>query len=422
MMTRTRLCLLVCLILAQACLAAGGQSLQKGDYAAVIGDSITEQKKYSVFIEDYLVMCQPAADLTATQFGWSGETSWGYAARMANDTLRFKPTVATTCFGMNDGGYGPPNPDRLRMYEENQTKIVRELKQAGAHLIVVGSPGCVDVATFRNHNRQAAETYNKTLAQERDIAREVAQKEGVAFADVYDPMHSAMLASEQKYGAGYHVAGGDGVHPDDNGHLIMAYAFLKGLGCNGEIGTITVNLADGKAEASEGHKVLSSSNGTVEIESSRYPFCLFGDNPKDPRSTRGILEFVPFNQDLNRFMLVVNGAKGDHVKVTWGNHSKEFTAEQLAKGINLAAEFLDNPFVEPFRRVEDQVRRKQDFETPLVKAVINEAPRVEQSCPAAKPAIENGIDEGIRSDKDFSKALTAAVLPVKHTIRIEVGQ
>src|SRR5690242_9981004 len=104
MIVRTRLWLLVCLAVASPCVAAAEQGLQKADYVAVIGDSITEQKKYSVFIEDYLVMCQPAVDLTTTQFGWSGETSWGFAARMGNDTLRFKPTVATTCFGMNDGG------------------------------------------------------------------------------------------------------------------------------------------------------------------------------------------------------------------------------------------------------------------------------------------------------------------------------
>ena len=420
-MNRVTTGLLVLSTLGAACLAAD-QPLQKGDYVAVIGDSITEQKKYSVFIEDYLLMCRPAQDLRATQFGWGGETSWGYAARMENDTLRFKPTAATTCFGMNDGGYGPPNPDRIRMYAENQTKIVRELKQAGAHLIVVGSPGCVDVATFHNHNREAAETYNKTLAQERDIAKEVAEKEGVAFADVFDPLHSAMQAAEQKYGAGYHVAGGDGVHPDDNGHLIMAYAFLKGLGCNGEIGSITINLADGKAEASDGHKILSASNGTVEIESTRYPFCFFGDNPKDTHSTRGILEFVPFNQDLNRFMLVVKGVKGDRVKVSWGNASKEFSAEQLEKGINLAAEFLDNPFSEPFRRVEDQVRRKQELETPLVKAVINEAPRVEHSVPPEKEPLERAIAAGIQCDKDLSAALTTAVVPVKHMIRIEVAR
>jgi len=38
-------------------------------------DSITEQRLYSVFIEDYLLMCQPVADLKATQFAGAGEGS-----------------------------------------------------------------------------------------------------------------------------------------------------------------------------------------------------------------------------------------------------------------------------------------------------------------------------------------------------------
>jgi len=101
-----RLSFLLVLILSLAT-SIRAEQLQKGDYVAVIGDSITEQRKYSLFIEEYLTMCQPALELKQTQFGWSGETSWGFEARMKNDMLRFKPTVATTCFGMNDGGYSP---------------------------------------------------------------------------------------------------------------------------------------------------------------------------------------------------------------------------------------------------------------------------------------------------------------------------
>ena len=43
--------------------------------------------------------------------------------------------------------------------------------------------------------------YNKTLAELRDIARELAQDEGVAFADVFDPMMDAMTKAKAKYGA-----------------------------------------------------------------------------------------------------------------------------------------------------------------------------------------------------------------------------
>src|SRR5882757_4460324 len=76
--------------------------LQAGDTVAVCGDSITEQKQYSVFIEDYLLMCQPAPDLKAHQFGWSGEKADGFLGRMSAEVLPFAPTVATTCYGMND--------------------------------------------------------------------------------------------------------------------------------------------------------------------------------------------------------------------------------------------------------------------------------------------------------------------------------
>src|SRR3954454_3568491 len=77
---------------------AADEKLQDGDFVGVIGDSITEQKLYSMFIEDYLLMCRPANNLRISQFGWGGETSWGFDGRMMNDQIPFRVTVATTCF------------------------------------------------------------------------------------------------------------------------------------------------------------------------------------------------------------------------------------------------------------------------------------------------------------------------------------
>ena len=262
-------------------------ALRQGDYVAVIGDSITEQRLYSLDIEEYLLMCKPAADLRVTQFGWGGETAPGFAGRMANDMLRFPATAATTCFGMNDGGYSPMDPAKKHRYYDGQKSIVAQLKKAGVRLIAVGSPGCVDADTFANHNAEAAKMYNKTLSELRDVARQVAQEEGVVYADVFDPMMAAMSKAKAKYGRGYALAGGDGVHPDRNGHLVMAYAFLKALGCNGQIGSITVDLAQNKAEATEGHKVLSCAGGQVEIESTKYPFCFYGDPAQTAANARG---------------------------------------------------------------------------------------------------------------------------------------
>ena len=410
------ICCVVLAVLLVSSPVAAAEGLKQGDYVAVVGDSITEQKLYSVYIEDYLLMCQPVADLRASQFGWSGDTASGFSNRMANDMLRFQPNVVTTCFGMNDGGYSPMNPDKAKNYRNAQTSIVEQCKKAGVRLIVVGSPGCVDADKFRNP--EAAIMYNKTLAEERDIAREVAQSQGVAFANVIDPMIDVMTKAKAKYGKDYHVGGGDGVHPDANGQLVMAYAFLKALGCSGEIGKITVDLGSGKAEATAGHKVLNASGSTIELESTRYPFCFYGD-PSKPSATRGVIEFLPFNDDLNRLTLVASGGKADRYKVTWGEAGKEFAAADLAKGINLAAEFLDNPFSGPFQKVEQKIREQQNYETPLVKTFLHSLPASKAIVPEEADALVRVATVAMAKDKTLREASAAAVKPVQHKLSIE---
>ncbi len=411
------------LLLASAGLSGAGAAelaLKSGDFVAVVGDSITEQKQYSVFIEDYLLMARPADALRVAQFGWGGETANGFAGRMENDMLQFHPTVVTTCFGMNDGGYSPMTPDKAARYREKQTEIVKKCKQAGVRVIVLGSPGCVDADKFRGGG-EAAIMYNKTLSEERDICRDIAQQEGVLFADVYSAMYDAMIKAKQKYGPNYHVGGGDGVHPDANGQLCMAFAFLKSLGCVGEIGRLEVDLAAGTAQATAGHKVLRASGGDIEIESQRYPFCFAGsgDAPNNPRS---ILPMLPFNAELNRYTLVVSGAKAPRYRVTWGAQNKEFTGAELANGINLASEFLDNPFLAPFQKVDHAVREQQNFETPLVKSLLHSMPEYRRYAPDSAAPLEKIAHELLSRDKQLFDASAAAVLPVTHAIKIEALQ
>ncbi len=417
---KRRYCLfLLSLILIAPMSLAAGAGLEKNDRVAIVGDSITEQKIYSVFIEDYLLMCRPAADLKTMNFGWGGETSWGFLGRMNNDAAWFNPTVATTCYGMNDGGYSPMTDEKARRYKDAQRGIVRELKKWGARTIIVGSPGVVDANTFRN-NKEMAAMYNKTLAALRDIARDVATEEGVVFANVYDPMMQSMTQAKAKYGDRYHVAGGDGVHPDQNGQLVMAYAFLKAMGCDGNIGTFTIDMNQDQASATDGHKVRSFKDGAVEIESEKYPFCFFGD-PASPSATRGIIEFIPFNQELNRLTLIVKNAPAK-ARITWGKQSKEFTAVELEKGINLAAEFLDNPFCEPFAKAEQAIKRQQQFETPLHKDLIHSMARFKGMVPGEEDAFDNAMKAAIKRSEQLRKQSAEAVAPVRHTIKIEPVQ
>jgi hypothetical protein len=74
-----------------------GLVLKPGDRLAICGDSITEQKMYSRILETYLTVCVPELEITVRQYGWSGERAPGFLARMTNDCLRFRPTIATSC-------------------------------------------------------------------------------------------------------------------------------------------------------------------------------------------------------------------------------------------------------------------------------------------------------------------------------------
>jgi len=416
------LLVIIMLTMAIAAIAAPAQHLprlQQGDFIAICGDSITEQRLYSVYIEDYLLMCQPAANLRTLQAGWSGERAPGFLNRMGYDVLTLGPNVATTCYGMNDGGYSPMTAEKGQRYRDSQRAIVKKFKENGVRFIVVGSPGCVDSDTFHKNPADAA-MYNKTLAELRDIARDVAKEEGVVFANVYDPMMDVMAKTKAKYGKSYHLAGVHGVHPDLNGHLVMAYAFLKALGCKGDIGTITVDMASGRAWATAGHKILSAANGVIEVESSRYPFCFFGD-PAKPKSTRGVIEFLPFNEELNRFILVAkNTSREATYKVTWGDATRQYTGGELAKGINLAADFLDNPFSEPFRRSEEIIAKQQAFETALTKRLLHRIPDYLRYIPDAKEDLDNIIEKLCKKDKEMAAASSASVVPVRHSIKIEI--
>jgi lysophospholipase L1-like esterase len=412
----------VLLLLAAGCALAQNApatGLQARDFVAVCGDSITEQKLYSLFIAEYVLMCQPAPNMRAMQAGWGGEVAQGFLGRMERDVLALKPTVVTTCYGMNDGAYRAFDEGRGKWYADNQRAIVQGLKKAGVRLIVLGSPGCVDSDTFRGGG-DVATVYNDTLGKLGDLDKQIAADEGVAFADVHGVMMAVMAKAKGKYGPSYAVAGGDGVHPGPNGHLVMAYAFLKALGCKGDIGTITLDLAGNQAAATDGHKVLSCAGGAVELESTRYPFCFFGD-PANPGATKGIIEFFPFNDDLNRLMLVVRGADANaRYRVTWGEGSKEYPGADLAKGINLAAEFLDNPFCAPFQKAEGVIRNQQNYETGLTKVILHMMPTFLDLAPEEKAALDRIAAKAIARDDELAAASVAAIEPVKHIVKVEM--
>jgi hypothetical protein len=380
---------------------------------------------YSRLMEDYLTVCVPALKITVRQYGWSGEKAPGFLARMTNDCLRFKPTIATTCYGMNDHEYRPYEDSIGQKYRTNSQAIVRAFK-AHQVRVIQGSPGCVGkVPSWGKHPDYTVMDLNLNLCNLRNIGIEVARKDRAGFADVFWPMLTAGLEAQKKYSTNYAIAGHDGVHPGWAGHTVMAYAFLKALGLNGEIGTFVVDLKRNKLKVSRGHELLSAQDGVFQIKSTRYPFCACAptepakdsyplcseDDPTKDSSIRSAMTLIPFNTELNRLTLVAKNAKPGVYKVTWGDESRTYTSDRLAHGVNLAEEFPENPFSAAFARVDAAVAARQAYETRQIKQSF----RSKQ----AKADMEAVAAQTEKEREPLAQAIKAAFVPVTHTIKIE---
>lgn len=404
--------------------APSGLVLRKGDRLAICGDSITEQRMYSRIMEDYLTMCVPELGVTVRPYGWSGERAPGFLARMTNDCLRLKPTIATTCYGMNDHEYRAYEERIGEAYRQSSTAIVEAFK-AHAARVILGSPGCVGRVPFwTKHTNDTLLDLNLNLCKLRNLDVELAEKEKVGFADVFWPMLTAGVTAQKRYGPSYAIAGADGVHPGWAGHTVMAYAFLRAMGLKGEIGIFTVDLKRNKMKVTAGHKVISAKDGEYEIRSTRYPFvpCVEGgqaaaaypvcetDDVEKDNSIRSAMTLIPFNEELNRLTLVARNGQAGSYKVTWGGRSKTFSVEELARGVNLAEVFPCNPFCEAFARVDAAVAAKQAYETRQIKQLFRS--------PRAKTDMAGVVAETEKERAPLAAEIRAEFLPVTHTLRI----
>jgi GDSL-like Lipase/Acylhydrolase family len=387
--------------------------LKAGDQLAICGDSITEQKKYSRIMETYLTVCVPELNISVRQYGWGGEKAPGFLKRMTNDCLRFKPTVATTCYGMNDHGYRPYTNTIGDVYRTNQTEIVESFKAHGTR-VILGSSGCVGKNSGWVDKTATKEQLNLNLCELRNIDIDIAAKEKVGFADVFWPMLVAEEQAHMQYGTNYSLCGKDGVHPDWAGHLVMAYAFLHSFGLSGDIGTFMVDLKSGKAQVTAGHDLGGFKDGELTVTSHRYPFCIGDGDVTKHDNIRSGTTLVPFDQELDRLMLVVKHAKAKSYKVTWSSGTNSFTVsfsdKQLAKGVNLAEAFPVNPFTEAFNKVDEAVGAKQAYETTEIKKTFrSDEAKADMEGTAAKA--EQGRDP-------LAAAIKTAFVPVTHTIKI----
>jgi hypothetical protein len=311
---------------------------------------------------------------------------------------------------MNDFRYVPYDENIAAEYRRNQTEVARLFKQGGCR-VILGSSGIIDsVPHWVKAAKGTQQDLNLALSKFRNITVEVATAEQCGFADVYRPMLLADLAAKRKFGPEFKVAGKDGVHPGWAGQIIMAHAFLKAMGIDGDIGTITWDAASRKATASAGHEVLACDGGRISLRSTKLPFSPGpGDATKDD-SIRAGLALVPFDDEMNRFILKITSPKAEAYTVTWGDASKRYTAAELVAGVSLAKDFENHPLVPAFNAILKAIAAKQAYETRQIKTLVHG--------PEGAADIDGTFAVTEKERAPLAKAISDAQKPVNHELVI----
>jgi len=354
---------------------------KNNDSVVFLGDSITQQKLYTTYLEAYTLTRFPDRRFRFRNVGWGGDTSWlrkrfktdekalfsatgavldemvekAVRAGLQRDVLPHKPTAVTVKFGMNDHAYQAFREDICRAYVRSQTEIVNVLKAEGARVALLTSQPIEDKPPAE-HDKSVK---NQSLRKFSDALRDVAAAKGAVYVDQFDPYMKLMLAARAAKPDAM-IGGGDAVHPGPAGHTLMAWTILKQLQAPALVsgGGVDVSRWFFRSKVlCQKNCALSSvkvRNGTVSFDRLDYALPM----PVDTRAAAA-LSLAPVSDELNRYMLKVAGLKAARYALAIdGLHVAEFSREELAQGVNLSK--YSTPNSVQAMQVLDLVFKKND--------------------------------------------------------------
>lgn len=235
--------------------------LQDGDTFVFLGDSITHQRLYTQYVEDFFYQRFPDRRIHFHNAGIGGARAWDALARVSRDVLDYKPRYVSVLLGMNDGSYQPFNPEIFATYQNDMTQLVSKIRAAGATPVLM-SPTMFDSRAARlreNPQRpRSAEMlsqYNSVLAYYGRWLQDVAVESGLGYVDMFGPLNDLTLEARESDPSFTLIK--DAIHPDPPGQVVMAFAMIDDMGLRSQLSNIRIQpLANGTLKAfSAGGKV-----------------------------------------------------------------------------------------------------------------------------------------------------------------------
>lgn len=341
-------CSIAVMLLCAASFAQTVPAFKDGDRVVYIGDSITDGGHYHSYIWLFYATRFPYMNLKMYNGGIGGDVAYQMLKRLDGDILAKNPSYITLTFGMNDTGYleyKQPGAEEFgeRRFEESM-KSYRQIVDRLASLdnvnvaMIGGSP--YDDITCTQGNSGPLPGKNRFMQKIGDEQKKDADARGWGFVDFNKPMLE-IAARQHETDSMFTFTGGDRVHPDNAGHMVMAYLFLKAQGMSGsKVAGISLDGRKGNLLRAENCEITNLARHSRELTfdylAESLPFPMDTIPHGDGKAQAAAAELVPFMEEMNQELLKVSGLSGKWKLSIDGTEIGVWDGKEYAEGINLA--------------------------------------------------------------------------------------
>jgi len=200
-----------------------------------LGDSITYGGAYVSDIEAYFITRYPDRQIEFINVGLPSETVSGLSEpghaggkfprpdlheRLGRVLEKTKPDLLFACYGMNDGIYLSLDEERFGKFREGMEWLHQQVIAAGAKIVHVTPPTYDPMKGSKADYNMVLDRYSEWLLDQR--------AKGWDVVDLHGQMNR-YLAERREKDPKFFLSG-DGIHPNELGHWIMAKQILLHLG------------------------------------------------------------------------------------------------------------------------------------------------------------------------------------------------
>jgi lysophospholipase L1-like esterase len=341
--------------------------LHANDTVVFYGDSITEQRLYTMLTELYTVTRYPKLNIRFVHSGWGGDRVSGGGGgpidlRLSRDVLAYHPTVMTIMLGMNDGGYANHLPGNDDTFFAGLKHIVDSTRAAVPGLRITA----IDPSPYDDVTRPFTlqpDGYNAVLMKYGDWIRSYTTEAKLDFADLNTPVVEMLRQANTADPALAQKIIPDRIHPGLAGHIVMAEGLLKAWGARAIVSSVTLDAKGGTVIQSDFTKVSDIHAGaplvwTETDEALPLPFA--GMLAQDRDHTLALsIRSSDVTAALNQQTLQVQNLSPGRYKLSIDSQpTGEWSDAELAQGINLAV--LDTPMSRQAMNVRDLTTKHLD--------------------------------------------------------------